>query len=428
MNPEYIRLNKVLKQLDAKRYNGYSIKALIQTELVYLIYKRYKPFRQFKSINILTFIRKVRLAAKYDDLHELCKKYFTILSILHERKDHVEFMERIKDKISNAVIYKNNNLTLQKHYKIINLYVSIINISLLYTLSIKEKIHLIVILTHHLNTLHLLEETFKGNNHNNVNFVAFNGPYGNDAILTEFFNKLNVNTYSIQHGIYYRYKNFIPYDIINYLFVNTQKILCWGSESIDVLAEYGVDKKKCIIAGNPKYNNYKIQPFNKTFKTCIVMLGRFIYHEENLELLKLLNVIHKQTEIIFFLKLHPSLEIKSYLKDYQNLSKKYNFQIIDNSRSLTEVLKSDKYNFSIAYNTGAYIESYLLGKISLRFSKNENETIRGLDDKFKDYESFINRINYFKQTETDNLYNLVFEMVDSVLGISYDRYKFVLNN
>ena len=72
-----------------------------------------------------------------------------------------------------------------------------------------------------LNSLSILEKTFKKYKPANTSllkFIAFNGPYGNDALLTEFFHKHGISTYSIQHGIFYDYKIQVPYDIINYLF------------------------------------------------------------------------------------------------------------------------------------------------------------------------------------------------------------------
>ena len=422
MNSEYDRLNNILIQCEAKKIRGYSLKALLASELVYLIYGRHKTLKQLNPIKKLTFLGLARTAFDYSMLSEVCLTNKVILTYLHPRPDHVEFMQCIKKKVNNSVIFNNNNVTKCRHYGPINFILALLMIATITKISIREKIHLIVILTQYLNTLKRLEYLFKGKKIGRIKFVAFNGPYKKDAILTEFFNKRGDETYSIQHGIYYQYKKFIPYDIINYLFVNTGKILCWGDEAIRVLSKYyGISPEKLVIAGNPKYNGINSFSFNVNFSKGMVLLGRFIYHDGNIKLLNLLSKIKKEMEIDFIIKLHPSLNTK----DYKMICNQLKLELAEDLL-LSEYLKSDLFSFTISYNTGAYVESYLQNKISLRFVIEENESIKGLNDKFKDLTSFKARIRNFQEIDQQTLQSNASKMVDSTLGVSYDRYAEII--
>lgn len=426
MNAEYNRLNKVLTQCGNKSILGYSLKALIASELVYLIYQRYKPFRQLHKISLSTFFAQISVAFNYQLLFETCKQFKCILTVLHKREDHVEFMQQIQQQIPDSTIFYNHNISLIRHFKLSHIVIAFYNIMPLRGLSLKEKIHIIIILIKYLNTLDHLEKLFKAFVPAMFKFVAFNGPYKNDAILTEFFHKIKVPTFSIQHGIYYEYKSFIPYDIINYLFVNTDKILCWGKESVRVLKKYRIEEKKLVIAGNPKYEDVEIKKINTNFKTGLVLLGRFIYHKENISLLKVLKKIKTNTGIGFIIKPHPSLLSHKIWPAYLAICNESNFEIQEKGL-LTKILDSNQFDFSIAYNTGAYIESYIFGKVSLRYSINENETVEGIDDKFLNESEFEERISYFKNKASDELNKDIFQMVDDVFGITKINYKAYLN-
>ena len=215
-----------LKQAIAFKVRGYDAQALLLKDLLYVVYGKTKVPR----FTLRNYIRQLFTRYQYDALLPLARQHEIVLTVLQDRPDHREFMEKISRKVNNAVIFSNAGIELHpiRIFSFRNIAVvatALLSFATRKRFSWREKLYFSLLLAQYLHTLHVLKDQFRPGNYKIKKFVAFNGPYGLDALLTAHFNSIGVPTYSIQHGIFYDYKLYVPYDIINYEFTLTDKIL-----------------------------------------------------------------------------------------------------------------------------------------------------------------------------------------------------------
>jgi hypothetical protein len=261
---------------------------------------------------------------------------------------------------------------------------------------------------------------FKIESNKKLKLITFNSAFTIENLICQFFNLNNRETFSLSHGFFVSYKKFIPVDIINGENIVSNKILVWGSTSIkDLYDNFNFPKERILIAGNPKYPYKRIQ-VKQTFKKCIVLLGRNIYHESNLEIIEILKKLIKETSnITFDLKLHPSLNTKFYKK----ICIGTNINVLDGNKSLLNIFKKNIYDFSIVNNSTSYYEAMYADIICLRYELSENENYKGLSDKFINTETLKNRIQYFINMDSNKLNCAVEELLISTLGMGVNNYK-----
>lgn len=263
----------------------------------------------------------------------------------------------------------------------------------------KYKLLFIGYLINLFNQISLVEKVKKTNI---KRYICFNSAYRDESVLTLYFKKRNIETVSMQHGIFSNFKRTIPFDIINTENLIADKLLCWGQASIDNLVENGFDSSRLILTGNPKYKDVEIESINQTFSKCLVLLGRELYVETNDKLLEVLEQYNEKAEqkILFYIKKHPFLNDDMH-KKFASVNN--NIIFIGREHSTQEILRSNLVDFTVAVNTTAYYESLVLGKISLRWIEAENEEFFGMDDKFENIIEFETKLDEFKSKPTSEL-------------------------
>ena len=246
-------------------------------------------------------------------------------------------------------------------------------------------------------------------------YICFNSAYREEAVLTTYFNKRNVETITMQHGIFCDFKIKIPFDIINHENITAQKLLCWGQSTIDYMSKQGMEESRFILEGNLKYRNIKIEYINQNFRSCLVLLGRGNYIATNNKLLEVLSEFNKTSNypIKFYVKKHPFLDDKEH-KQFADI--KNNIVFIGKEHTVQEVLESSLVDFSIAVNTTAYYESLALGKPCLRWIESENEEFFGMDDKFENILEFNNRIKELKDMDQEEILKQIKEVIKYIFN------------
>ncbi|MDH6355354.1 hypothetical protein M2132_001695 [Dysgonomonas sp. PH5-45] len=233
-------------------------------------------------------------------------------------------------------------------------------------------------------------------------YICFNSSYRDETLLTLYFNKRNIETITMQHGIFCEFKRFVPFDIINSENCVASKMLCWGQSTIDFLSSRGFTNDRFIVMGNLKYMDCRIDRVEQTFKHCLVLLGRGLYVETNNKLLAALQEYNKKhnNQIVFYVKKHPFLDDKDHAQFAKVAD---NMIFLGKEHSVQNVLDSGLVDFSIAVNTTAYYESMALGKPCLRWTEEENEDFYGIDDKFENLQQFEEKISYLKNMDQQEL-------------------------
>lgn len=259
---------------------------------------------------------------------------------------------------------------------------------------------------------------------NKIKLISFNSAFNIENLICQFFNLNHHPTFSLSHGFFVPYKKFIPTDIVNGENIVSNEIIVWGSSSVtDLNDNYDFPTKRVLVGGNPKYPYKKIR-LKQTFKKCIVLLGRGIYNDSNLEIIKILkDFISENSSIIFELKLHPSLKIELY----REICNGTNIEIIEDNKTLFDIFNENIYDFSIVNNSTTYYDALYAEMICLRYELSENEEFKGLDDKFVDSETLKNRINYFMNIDSHKLNSETEELLESILGMGINNYKQILD-
>lgn len=275
-------------------------------------------------------------------------------------------------------------------------------------------------------SIHLqLNKYFDNFDFSKKRYISFNSAYTVENLITQFFNLKGCETMSLSHSFFVNYKKFIPLDIINGENIVSKKILVWGESSkSDLNQNFGIHQERILISGNPKYKQ-KLLNVKQTFNNCIVLLGRVIYHETNIEII---NILKKFTvnhpNIQFHLKLHLSLNYDLYKK----LCEGTKIKIISSDESLTDLFKTDNYDFAIVNNSTTYYEAMYYDLVCFRYEISENEDFKGLDDKFVDEYSLSEKIERFKSISNVLLNNNINKLLAEVLGMGINRYKELFSN
>ncbi|MDR6564801.1 MULTISPECIES: hypothetical protein [unclassified Arcicella] len=273
------------------------------------------------------------------------------------------------------------------------------------------------------NSQESLKKQFKGFDYSDKTYVSFNSAYTFESLITQFFNIAQCPTVSLSHSFFVNYKKFIPLDIINAECITAQKLLVWGETSKhDLKVTHKVPENIIEIAGNPKYDKKSIRLKN-TFKRCVVLLGRKIYEDTNIDIVKILkDFLSIEPNVQFELKLHLSLD-KTF---YEGLCEGSSITVIDGKESLVELFENKGYDFSIVNNSTAYYEALYYDLICFRFLPAENEAFVGMDDHFSDANTLLERINFFKQADLTQLNTNLEQLLKDTIGMGVNRYKEIL--
>ncbi|AEI51015.1 hypothetical protein [Runella slithyformis] len=353
-------------------------------------------------------------------------KFVCIYSV--DRTDYLDQIEQTFTDIESYEIWLLNKFPSQKYFRGFRIIKAIYFV--LFRLGI-EKFTLSQILfissriVYYQNLTDQLHKTFNYYDCSEKVFVAFNSAYTIENLMTQFFNQKGCQTFSLSHSFFVNYKKFIPLDIINGQCITSKKILVWGESSKnDLYTNFGVSKDMIEVVGNPKYGKKSIRIKN-SFSKCIVILGRKIYEETNVEVINILkNFLKQEPSIKFELKLHLSLDSSFYEK----LCLDTNITVIDGKQSLTELFKYKGYDFSIVNNSTAYYEAMYYDLICFRYEPSENENFIGLNDYFHNSISLSQKIMTFKTKNLEELNEQVNNLLGDTIGMGINRYKEVLNH
>lgn len=390
---------KKIKQLFDYSYKGYNLQNIIPGYLNF-VFDGDKPSLQdvakafLKSYQILDLTKAIAIENP------------TLITYLIRRTDYKDLANETKKDYPHSQVVNLESLSNKKILPIGFTYIKhlmksfglIINKNI--GSDIVTKLYYVALTVKILNQISLIEKKTD----TKINqYICFNSAYREEALLTLYFNKRNIETISMQHGIFCNFKQRIPFDIINEDNFIANKLLCWGQYTIDYLTqERQIKPDRLLLVGNPKYKHFEIEEVKQSFQKCLVLLGRGYYLATNNKLLELLTQYNKtnNNNIVFYIKKHPFLPDEEH-RHFANI--KHRIIFLGKEHSTKEVLESDIVDFCIAVNTTAYYESLAMGKPCLRWTESENEDFYGMDDKFDNIESFSSKLNKFKNMSPETL-------------------------
>lgn len=222
-------------------------------------------------------------------------------------------------------------------------------------------------------------------------YLSFNSSNKYESVFTLYLRYFfsNVETYSMQHGMYFNYQNEIPLDVINFENVMANNILVWGEFTAEQIKDHLYEDVKVKIFGNPLYQDKEIltNSYNPSSNNILVCLPRVIYQKEIFDLVELIKS-QKFNSFSFFLRPHPSFD-KRILSAM--ISKVSNIKI-SSDKSMKE-----EFNISlkavIGFNSTSLFESIFYGVPVLQFVSGNDEFLNAGFFEFtneKQLNSFLN--------------------------------------
>ncbi|MFA0087029.1 hypothetical protein [Vibrio sp. 10N.261.51.F12] len=193
-------------------------------------------------------------------------------------------------------------------------------------------------------------------------YIAFNSSYLIESFLSYYFRKRKIQTYSLQHGIYFDYINEKPIDVINYENVCANEIIMWGEYSKREVENIIPSSSRCKVYGYPVEDI----PERMVSKAILVLLPRKIYLKECVELIEYLKKFDEE----YIVRSHPSI-----ISNMQEMELYKNNISIDNNSSLKETLLKYRYRAVIGFNSTALFEASLYKQKVLLF-KTDNQEFR----------------------------------------------------
>lgn len=412
----YLLLKYLIKKFSFSE-NGINYEKVLSHDLGRVAFKQ-NTSNIFREIFFNLFV-----VSDYSQFREALSTYKNVCLYSIDRKDYEFQIEQTLLGVKSSKVFLLSNL---RQRKLINIgviihsfYFTIIRLGVK-KFSLSEVLFLTSRLVLYRNTYNQLSKELKSFNFQDSNVILFNSAYTLENLITQYVNTKGGKTISLSHSFFVNYRRFIPLDIINGEFNTSNKLLVWGESSKkDLVENFQYEYDKVIVAGNPKYP-YKPVKLKNTFKKCLVLLGRKIYEDSNVEIINILKkCLEKDESIKFELKLHLSLD-NSF---YQKLCEGANISIFDGKESLVDVFKNNEFDFAIVNNSTAYYEAMYFDLICFRFLPSENEMFFGLSDYFDDADSLISKIAYFKTIDITTLNNQVEQLLKDTIGMGINRYK-----
>ncbi|QQZ10275.1 hypothetical protein [Heyndrickxia vini] len=179
-----------------------------------------------------------------------------------------------------------------------------------------------------INLIDQVYEFFK-NKHYKV-FVSGFANNSEENILVQVAKNLGIMTYGLQHGTFGEKHEFnkVPFSHV-YKYPTVNELLLWGEYPKSIVKEIQVDKSKCSVIGNPRYNytteerrliKQKRERFirNTKFLVCFTGPGEREY-TINQDLLSLADNIASMLKLKYIVKMHPENKVQGkefyYIKE-----------------------------------------------------------------------------------------------------------------
>ncbi|GLY61604.1 hypothetical protein Pcaca05_24610 [Pectobacterium carotovorum subsp. carotovorum] len=404
---------KFQKYLDYKEkinfnYKGYPVEKILSVDIASIAFG-IKKFR-LKGLFGFFFSRKIVFPeiGKNDVLYSMGD---------YKRKDYYALLDYVREQTPGHLVDLNDNGRIVT-INVINILKALVHIfSEGQGIALKDKLMLVVSYTYIMN---YIDEIERNESALPGAYVSFCSSHINEAVIDIFFQKRSIPTYTLQHGLYFLFKD-KTIDAICYENIIANKLLCWGEYTREQFVEYGVSAEKLIVAGYPgTFESLKKREVKEKF-TILLLLSRYMFHENNIHILNIVSSVKKLNKNINIdVKMHPSLKES----DYHRVFEEHGFSLCKEG-TIKSLLKNGEYDMTISYNSTAYYDSYMSNCVSLRYlDKDSDGSIDVLDDGFDSVTSLSEKIAIFSQDmKTDLFWRQVEERLAFICGFNINKYN-----
>ena len=223
--------------------------------------------------------------------------------------------------------------------------------------------------------------------------VCFSDMQPIECFASIYYNKKNVITVTMQHGLYIEYNDVNTINVINYKNQPSNYFLAWGEDTKKLIEKYN-DHSNVILCGKPNIYKTSIKDINFNSLTILIICDQEINQEANFNLIRIIENTCANTQWKFSIRFHPQNNKAFYNKTLGILTEAkeeffdYDIVVGISSSMLYELSECGHrvFQFDCSVNTITLDES-------LRFSTNKE-----LIDKMK---------NYKEKTTSSNLFHAI---------------------
>lgn len=394
-----------LKDVIRYDYNGYQIQNLVALELIKLVYN--PSLCEWSNLKQFFAVRKI-------DLHFNDDIVFSIGP--YQRKDYYELLDFVRSYNSVSSLIDLSEMRFTIHFSLKNIVRSLaLAFRKKVTLNIEQRLVLAASITRVLNTIDYLEKQPLSKA---KVFCSFCSNLTDEGILDYYFQKQGLETYTLQHGLWFVYED-PPIDAITYENLLAKKLLCWGQYTNDEYKKFGIAENKLFVSGYPRECVSLLPPNRKHSKLkALVLLARSTYDLNNSMLLECISKVNIPLDVE--VKLHPSLIVESYC----DLIANYGFKLAPVG-TVKDLLESNDYDLTLTYNSTAYYDSYINNCISFRFKDvDADNSINVLDDSFSDEKELQQKLSLaFIADSNEEPWNIVTKRLQYIMGFGINNYE-----
>ena len=251
-----------------------------------------------------------------------------------------------------------------------------------------------------------------------TSLVSFNSANIPECFLVTACRHHGLPTYSLQHGLYHRYRGEQPIDIINYENVTASTLLVWSEFCRAEIAAFHREIRRTPdyrmqVAGyiDPPEPRHGTRPSDPVRKHLLCVLPGKRYAGDSIELLHLLASLTPRYRLT--VRLHPLLT-----KDPALMAALPSSASLDDSPTLAHALRAGHYDLAVGFNTTSLFEATLFGVPCALYQANSLNLLTDSMPSFSD----ADELAQLADTPIDTR-----QLAEYVLGASCFRYAEIVN-
>lgn len=408
MYKKYIKIKQNISCL----YKGYDIEKIMSIDIADSVYGN-DGFLKIKNLAVAFLCKEINLPS------ESTSSVLFSMGPYGGRRDYYEIMEYARVGVRSDYIDL-KDIRWRPSFNLKNLITSLYfifrsEVDLGFTI----KLILACKMSHYKNTIDYIEN----NNFNNAykKYCSFCSALAYEAILDQYYRKRGVTTYTLQHGLYFIFKN-PPVDAIAYENMISDNLLCWGGFTKDEFIKFGISESRLKIAGYPRpVKTLKPYCIGGEKINILLLCARNKFDQNNQEMLAIVHEFAQQFQfpVQVIIKTHPSLD----QSEYKKIAQDYGFGFSEQG-TIKNLISDGKFDFAIAYNSTAYVDSYLNNLIALHYDDADRENdAEVMDDRFSTAQELKEKIQKFvplvEKTET---WESVSKKLHYLVGCGVNKY------
>jgi len=403
-------------------YRGYRLDKMTEPFLSALVFRHMPKRRQWA----LAF-KKFSSIRRLDDMPEVSNGVFFSFPEWTNRKDYLEISEYVRAQVNDACFFRLSALRRKPVFSLRHLGRAIRLCRSLPHLGFTGRVYITAAVY---SSLLLADEAERKLHLSPKKYVSFSCVMGIEHLLTQYFRKKGIPTYNLQHGVTSLYRK-NPQDALEYTNIIADYHLAWGEYSRHELIKYGLDAGHVLAAGYPRPQ--ALLPLQQPrSRQCVVFLSRADFNKANLSLLAVLRRFQRDCadKIHFHLKLHPSLSVSEYRKWIHDNCSDGSIGLLEENKTLQDLLHSGTAGFCIVVNSSAYYECYMNGLVALRYHSDDFDTGYAVsDDLFSTGEELARLLTALYESFEEHFpADRIRHGLQYVLGLPGNEYGRILNS